>query len=894
LKKKLMIIDGNSLINRAFYALPPLTNREGIHTNGVYGFLNMLNKILDDYKPNYISVAFDMKAPTFRHEKFEEYKAHRKKMPNELAEQIPILKEVLDAYKIHRTELKGFEADDLIGTIAKHCASKDFEVIIVTGDKDALQLVSENIKVLITKRGISNLETYDPEKIKQEYGITPKQIIDFKGLVGDKSDNIPGISGIGEKTASKLLSQFNSIEDMIENASEISSKRIREKIIENAEIAALSKKLATIKIDVPIEMNLEELKFEEPDYDKLLELFKKYEFNSLIKKIVTESYEEDSNGNTQDGHDEIDTVIVEDLGQIKKVVKEIRNKGNLALKIFKEEENLRTDHIIGISLSINETSNYFINVKENEELLESLKEIFEDENIEKFGHGLKWDILALLRYDILLKGVSFDSFIAAYLLDSSKSDYDVADISTQYLGVNIKSSIELLGKGKNAKKFSDLSLEELVEYGKNWCHTIIKSKEKLELELEKLELTKLFKEIEMPLIEVLANMEYEGFKVDKEVLKELDNEFTFKIDEITKKIYELAGEKFNINSTKQLGVILFEKLGLPVIKKTKTGYSTSHDVLQKLYNQHPIISLIIDYRQLVKIKTTYVDGLFNLINPVTGKIHSSFNQTVTVTGRISSTEPNMQNIPIKLEMGRRIRKVFVPTDEEHQLLDADYSQIELRVLAHMSQDENLLKAFKEDLDIHSLTASQVFNVPIDKVTSLERSRAKAVNFGIVYGISDYGLSENLNITRKEAKKYIDEYFKKYKGVKKYMDNSIERGKKLGYVTTLFNRRRYIPELKSRNFNVRSFGERTAMNTPIQGSAADIIKIAMIKVFNEMRERNLKSKLILQVHDELIIDVCKDELEEVKKILKENMENAVKLDVPLKVDMNTGNNWYDTK
>lgn len=893
MKKRLVIIDGNSLINRAFYALPDLVTREGIHTNGVFGFVKMINKVQEDYRPDYLSVAFDLKAPTFRHIQYKEYKAQRKKMPNELAQQMPILKDILDAYKIHRTELDGFEADDLIGTIAKLCAEKGLEVIIVTGDRDALQLVSENIKVMITKKGISNLEVYDRAMVKEKYGVTPERIIDFKGLVGDKSDNIPGVPGIGEKTASKLLNEFSTVEELIMNVDNISSKSHREKIRDNAEIALLSKRLATIKIDIPLDIDIEELRLVEPDNEKLIELFKKYEFNSLIKTLIREG----ENGEEISGGaniKEVNIEVVENVDRLNEIINMIQTVKSFAMKIFKEDNNLKADKILGISLCLDSDNNYYINVKENEELLFSLKEVFENEEIKKSGHGLKKEVISLLRYDITLMGIEFDTFIASYLLEPSRSDYDVSDLAGQYLGIKISSQEELLGKGKHAKKFSDLSDSDLSKYGGDCCAVVVNVKKLLSEELDKLELSNLFKEVEMPLIEVLANLEYEGFKVDTDVLKRLDDEFTAKIEEITNQIYGLAGEEFNINSPKQLGVILFEKLGLPVIKKTKTGYSTSHDVLEKLLKRHPIVPLLIDYRQIVKLKSTYVDGLFNLINPITAKIHSSFNQTVTVTGRISSTEPNLQNIPIKLEMGRRIRKVFVASDEKHSLIDADYSQIELRVLAHMSGDKNLIGAFGEDEDIHTLTASQVFNIPIDKVTSLERGRAKAVNFGIVYGISDFGLATNLNIIRKEAKKYIDQYFKKYEGVKAYMDNEVKKGKEMGYVTTILNRRRYIPELKSNNFNLRSFGERTAMNTPIQGSAADIIKIAMIKVFNELRRRNLKSKLILQVHDELIIDAYDDEIDEVKELLRENMEKAVELRVPLKVDMNVGDNWYSTK
>lgn len=894
MNKRLVIIDGNSLINRAFYALPDLITKEGIHTNGVFGFIKMVNKIQEDYKPNYLSVAFDLKAPTFRHLEYKEYKGQRKKMPGELAQQMPIIKEILDAYKIHRTELEGFEADDLIGTIARFCEERDFEVIIVTGDRDALQLVSENVKVMITKKGISNLEVYDDDMVMEKYGVTPKQIIDFKGLVGDKSDNIPGVPGIGEKTATKLLDQYPTVEELIMNAENISSKRHQEKIRDNAEIALLSKRLATIKTDIPLDIDVEELKVIEPDSDKLIELFRKYEFNSLIKTLTVEDESEEADSKESQKIKDIDIKIIEKKEELAEVINLIKDKKSLAMKIFKEENNLKTDAIIGIAICLDTDNNYYIDVKANEELIFSIKEIFEDKEIKKTGHGLKKEIISLLRYDIILDGIEFDSFIAAYLLQPSRSDYDVSDLALEYLGVKISSEEELLGKGKNAKKFSDLSIDVLSRYGGNFCSIVVKVKDILAEELKKYELIDLFEQVEMPLIEVLANLEYQGFTVDQQVLKEIDDELTIKIQEITNEIFTLSGEEFNINSPKQLGVILFERLELPVIKKTKTGYSTSHDVLEKLYTRHPIIPLLIEYRQLVKLKSTYVDGLFNLINPVTGKIHSSFNQTVTVTGRISSTEPNLQNIPIKLDMGRRIRKVFVPSDDNHSLIDADYSQIELRVLAHMSHDENLINAFNEDEDIHTLTASQVFNVPLDEVTSLERSRAKAVNFGIVYGISDFGLSTNLNITRKEAKKYIDEYLKKYSGVKNYMDNEVKKGKEMGYVTTIFKRRRYIPELKSKNFNLRSFGERTAMNTPIQGSAADIIKIAMIKVYRELKERNLKSKLILQVHDELIIDAHQDEIDEVKKLLKDNMEEAICIDVPLKVDMNIGDNWYNTK
>ncbi len=887
-KDKIVIIDGNSLINRAYYALPLLSTKDGVYTNAVYGFVNMLNKIIEDYNPKYITVAFDRKAPTFRHKEFDAYKAGRKKMPPELAEQFPILKEVLEVYKIHTIEIDGFEADDLIGTLVKFAEKNNINPIVVTGDKDALQLASEKTRILITKKGISSLEIYDEKEIIKRYELVPDQIIDLKGLMGDKSDNIPGVPGVGEKTAIKLLKEFHSIENLLDNLEQIGSDKLRVKIEENAQQAILSKRLATIMVDVPVDIDLENLVFGKPDTQKMISMFKKLEFHSLIGKINKEVGE-----SSKDDFDKESVHIIKSPEELDACINEIQEFGSFSIKVLSGSINLTDEQILGIALSFNQ-KNYFIEIDKNNDIIIQLKKLLENPEILKCGHNIKKDILALKYNGVDLKGVSFDSSIALYLLEPTRTAYDIWEISTEYLGKVMESEESIFGKGKNKKTLFDMEKEELIKYAVNWCNTVEGLKNIFIDKLNELKLDKLFYDVEIPLIYVLADMEYEGFAIDKDILTSIGDKLEKKINELTLSIYKDSGEEFNINSPKQLGEILFEKLELPPIKKTKTGYSTNIEVLEKLQDKHEIIVKIIEYRQLVKLKSTYIDGLTNVINSKTKKIHSSFNQTVTATGRISSTEPNLQNIPIRLDIGREIRKVFIPSSKDYYLLDADYSQIELRVLAHISKDENLIEAFQTNQDIHTATAAKVFNVALDEVTSQQRSSAKEVNFGIVYGISDYGLSENLHISRKEAKNYIDEYFKLYQGVKKYMVEIVAEGKKKGYVTTLLNRIRYIPELKSKNFNMRSFGERTAMNTPIQGSAADIIKIAMVKVYNELKSRKLKSKLILQVHDELLIEVHKDEVELVEKLLKTNMENAVELDVPLKVDMKLGNSWYETK
>lgn len=881
MNKILVIIDGNSIINRAFYALPEMSNKEGLKTNAIYGFTNMLLKIIDTYNPTHISVAFDRKAPTFRHIEFKEYKAGRKKMPDELREQFEPLKDLLDKFNIHRLEIDGYEADDIIGTVSKIAEDNGFKVYIVTGDKDAIQLASNKTTTLITKKGVGEVEEYDYDSVIEKYEMTPTQFIDLKGLMGDKSDNIPGVPGIGEKTGIKLIKEFSSIEGIFDNIDSIKGST-KKKLEENKELAIMSKKLATIIRDVPVEFNLEELEYGNYNTKDILDVFKYLGFTSLIPRI----------GNLDESEEIVNEANVEisKLEDIDEFINKVKENNELIIKTVTREGNILDKRIKYIFLSVDGKKIYYV----EEDSIYKLEYIFTSNEIKKLGYNLKDDYISLKPYGIKLENIYFDITIAEYLIDSmSSTSYECSAIAMKYLTKKVKTKEELLGKGVKAKKYQDLSFEELSSHISQIIDTVKSVMPIMEENLKESNMDGLLYHVEMPLVEVLADMEYEGVKVDKEKLNELGSQFKEIIKKLESEIYEISGEEFNINSPKQLGVILFEKLGLPVIKKTKTGYSTNAEVLDKLKDQSPIIDKIIEYRQIVKLNSTYVEGLLSIINPIDGRIHSSFNQTITTTGRISSTEPNLQNIPVKLEMGRNIRKVFI-SDKGCKLVDADYSQVELRVLAHMSQDETMIDAFKHNEDIHTKTASQVFNVSMDEVTSKQRSDAKAVNFGIVYGKSDFGLSEDLNIPVKQAKEYIENYFNKYNKIKEFMDNIIEDASSNGYVTTILNRRRYIPEIKSSNFMLRNAGKRAAMNAPIQGSAADIIKIAMINVYKKLEENNLKSKLILQVHDELIVEAVDSEIDIVKKIVKDEMENAVCLDVNLDVDLNIGDSWYDTK
>ena len=882
MEKRLIIIDGNSIINRAFYALPDMSNSEGLKTNAIFGFVRMMFKIIEDYQPTHMSVAFDKKAPTFRHKQYADYKAGRKKMPDELAQQLQPLKDLLDKFNINRLELEGYEADDLIGTVARLGEENDFKVYIVTGDKDAIQLASHKTTILITKKGVGEVEEYNYDSVLERYEMTPTQFIDLKGLMGDKSDNIPGVPGVGEKTGIKLLKQYSTIENLIEHTDELKGS-IKKKIEENKDLALMSKELATIITNVPIEVKLEDLEYGDYNKDDVVEKFKEFGFTSLITKLL------DIEGGETTIKEEIDLKI-EHLDNVEDFIKKAEENKKVIIDVIGKEGNILDKRVLYVFLSLDGNEIYYV----NEDELPQIKTLLSNPEIKKHGYDLKEDYILLKPYEIELNSMDFDITIAEYLIDSkSSTSYECSAIAMKYLTRKIKSKEDLLGKGAKAKKFDEIEFDELSAYIGDILNTVNGVYPKMEENLKETEMDGLFYHVEMPLVEVLGSMEYIGMKVDKDQLNELKEKFTTIINELENEIFELAGEPFNINSPKQLGVVLFEKLGLPVIKKTKTGYSTNAEVLEKLRDKHEIIDKITEYRQIVKLNSTYVEGLLKIINPKTGRIHSSFNQTITTTGRISSTEPNMQNIPVKTEMGRDIRKVFV-ADDNCKLVDADYSQVELRVLAHMSGDENMIDAFKHGEDIHSKTASQIFDVDIKDVTSKQRIEAKAINFGIIYGKTDFGLSQDLNIPVATAKAYIDSYFNKYPKIKEFMDEAVESATETGYATTILNRRRYIPEIKASNFIVRNQGKRFAMNAPIQGSAADIIKVAMVNVYNRLKENNMKSRLILQVHDELIVEAVDEELEMAEKIVREEMENAQSMDVKLDVDLNTGDSWYETK
>lgn len=884
MKEKFVLIDGSSLIFRAFYAVRNLMTKEGIFTNGVYGFLSMYYKIVEDYNPDYICVAFDRSGPTFRHEDYEAYKGTRDKVPTEINSQFGILKDILESLNVKYLDLQNYEADDICGTLAMAASKEGKEVYLVTGDRDYLQLVGDDRTVILTKKGITNVEVYTPEKIKEDYGITPRELIEVKGLMGDSSDNIPGVPGVGEKTALKYVKKYGTIENLYENIDDIKGKA-KEKLIENKDIAFMSRSLGEIYLEAPVDTNLENYKVEEPDYDTLREKYERLEFKLFLEKLPNSQVEVEEDFKFE---------FIDEKSRMQEIAKSIVESKKIVFHFFYDGDKYigKKPLFIGF-MGAKSKRVYIVDLEENfDDFIDVFKDIFEDKDIEKLSYDIKSDIYYLYEKGIEISLPYEDMTIAEYIIDPSKSKYDIHKSAKEYLGRDVLDLEDLVGKGKKMKSLKDLDENELGEYIGMYISLTDDLRNTLIQIIEDRDMLDLYFKVELPLIEVLASMEFEGFKVDKEYLVQLGEKFQAELDELEKGIYDFAGVKFNINSPKQLGEVLFEKLNLPVIKKTKTGYSTSVEVLDKLKGSHEIIDYILRYRSLKKLTTTYIDGLIKLIGE-DGKIHSTFNQNITATGRISSTDPNLQNIPIRTEEGRLIRRAFV-AEENHYLLDGDYSQIELRVLAYLADDEVMIEAFKNDADIHTKTASEVFHVEMDEVTPLQRSNAKAVNFGIVYGISDYGLSKDLEISRAEAREYIDKYKATYPGIKKYMDDIVEDGKENGYVETIMHRRRYIPELSSKNFNIRGFGERVALNTPIQGSAADIIKIAMVRVFEKLRKGNYKSKLLLQVHDELIIEAPEEEKDEVVKLLKDTMEDAVKLNLPLKVDINIGENWYDAK
>ena len=879
---KLLLIDGNSIINRAFYGImgsKMLMTEDGTYTNAVYGFLSILFKELDDIKPEYLVVAFDLKAPTHRHKMYDKYKANRHGMPEELAMQMPILKETLKAMNVCIIEKEGYEADDILGTLAKWGQKEELEVTVLTGDRDSFQLIDKNIKVRIprTKMGKTETEDYTVEKIEEEYGLEPLDLIEVKGLMGDTSDNIPGVPGVGEKTALNLIKQYKSIDEVYNHIDEQKGK-LKEKLSENKDLAYLSRTLGTIDINAPIEKDLGAFQVEEWNKPEVLEIFKKLKFNRFIDRFALQenigaTSFSDSQINTEIEHEKI--VDKTKLAELKQEIQE-----NKVIYYYLTEEKF---------IIYSPKTNKCFSI----ENIQDFKDIFEDKNILKCSYKQKEEFIILWNKGIEAKNLMFDIAIAGYILNSNINKYTIEYLANEYINFDIAEYLSNTEKTE-AEQITLFDNAEEPKEDKTYiyAYTIYKLYNVLTQKMEEAGSIDLFNKIEMPLTEVLASMQYEGIYIDKQELLDFGKELQEKIDILTQEIYELTGEEFNINSTKQLGEILFEKLKLTAKKKTKTGYSTDVDVLEKIKYEHPVIEKILEYRQLQKLNSTYVEGLIPYIDE-TGRIHSKFHQTVTTTGRISSTDPNLQNIPTRMELGRKLRKVFKP-EQGYIFVDADYSQIELRVLAHISEDKNMIEAFCNNEDIHAQAASKVFNIPLEEVTKEERTKAKAVNFGIVYGISEFGLGEQLGVSRKKAKEYIEQYLDKYSGIKEFMINIVEETKEKGYVETLYHRRRYVPELKSNNYMVRQFGGRVAMNTPIQGTAADIMKIAMINVYNKLKENNLKSKLIVQVHDEILVETLESEKEQVKQIVKEEMENVIKLKVPLLAEVEEGYNWYEAK
>lgn len=871
MSSKIVLIDGHSILNRAFYGLPDLTNAEGLHTNAIYGFLTIMFKLLEEEKPEYLTVAFDVHAPTFRHKMYAEYKGTRKPMADELRQQVPMIKEVLHAMGVKTIECAGLEADDLIGTLSNRCENEGMEVTVISGDRDLLQLATEHVKIRIpkTKQGKTEIEDYYAKDVEERYQVTPKEFIDLKALMGDTADNIPGVPSIGEKTATKIITQYHSIEEAHEHVDELKPPRASKALSEHWDLAVLSKELATINVKADFPYELSEAKLGNLYTEEAYIFFQKLEFKNLLSRFDVSA----PANKVEDGFK-----IITSKSEAEKVFVQAEEASTIGAVIFKDLENvlpLFADQagLGGIGLCFSKEESYCIKVEKDitgEWLLKKLVDLAEKAETYAMFHLKE----SMEQVTIRNQANCFDVSVAAYLLNPLKNNYTWEDVAREHLGLMIDEKIDQDMKA---------CYESYVNYA---------SVEVLRQKLRDTKMDTLFRDIEMPLVFTLFDMEQNGIRVEADALKQYGDQLAGKIAELEKEIYEEAGETFNINSPKQLGVVLFENMKLPGGRKTKTGYSTAADVLEKLAPEHPVVAKILEYRQYTKLKSTYADGLANYIQD-DGRIHGKFNQTITATGRISSTEPNLQNIPVRMELGRLIRKVFIP-EEGYRFVDADYSQIELRVLAHCSGDEHLIQAYKEQSDIHRITASQVFHIPFDEVTPQQRRNAKAVNFGIVYGISSFGLSQDLSITRKEAAKYIDDYFATYPGIKTFLDHAVTHAKEEGYVVTLFGRRRPVPELSSSNFMQRSFGERVAMNSPIQGAAADIIKIAMIRVNQRLKDQKMKSRLVLQVHDELLIEAYEPELDEVQNILKEEMEHAAELKVPLEIDMHTGDNWYEAK
>ena len=908
---RLLVVDGNSIMNRAFYGImgsKMLMTKDGTYTNAVYGFLAIIFKVIDDLHPDYMAVAFDLKAPTARHKMYEGYKANRHGMPDELAAQMPIIKDVLRAMNITIIEKEGYEADDVLGTLAKAGEADGVNVTILSGDRDTFQLATDMVTIRIprTKAGKTEEDDFDRSKVIETYGVEPKQLIEVKGLMGDTSDNIPGVPGVGEKTALNLIKEYKTIDNLYKSLDEGTATsvkgKMKEKITENKELAELSRFLGTINVEVPIDETIEDLKIKDWNNEEVLSIFKELNFNRFIDRFNLSGFQEKKENENLFELKEIDVNDVKET--VKKQGKLIYFFGK---EVDKNSKNIVKKTVKSINIANLESNEvYYIKISDLSEFLSNFKEIFENEKIEKISYSMNEDYVLLMENGVHLSNIVYDAEIAGYDLNPTGKP-TLENLASEYLEINIDEYIasnsdkkEENNNSEQINLFDSMSGSTTTEQVDNdkfknalLAYVIGKLQEPTLKKLQEYNSLELFNKIEMPLVEVLAQMQVNGMYVDKDELIETGNKLKQDLEVLTKEIHELAGEDFNINSTQQLGKILFEKLNLPVVKKTKTGYSTDVDILEKLKKHHPIIEKILEYRSLMKLNSTYVEGLLPFINEKDNRIHSFFHQTITATGRISSTEPNLQNIPTRIELGKQLRKVFKPKDG-YVYIDADYSQVELRVLAHISKDENMMHAFLNDEDVHKQAASKVLGIPIEEVTKEQRSSAKAVNFGIVYGISDFGLSEQLGISRKEAKNYIEQYLEKYSGIKQFMDDIVDEAKQKGYVETLFHRRRYIPELSSNNYMVRQFGARAAMNTPIQGTAADIMKIAMINVFNTIKQEKLDADIVLQVHDELIIECKIEQKDVVTKLLKENMENAIEMLVPLKVETSEAFNWYEAK
>ncbi len=884
--KKLFLIDGNSFCYRAFFAIRNLSNSKGQPTNAVYGFITMLNRIIEEEKPDYLAVAFDLKGPTFRHNMYDKYKINRKPMPDELVTQLEPIKEILRAYNIKIFEKEGFEADDVLATLAKRLYSDRLDIYIVTGDKDTLQLVNDNIKVYNThKEGL----IYDRETVRKNFGVTPDKIVDLMALMGDTSDNIPGISGIGPKTAIALLNEFESLDNLFLNLDKIKNERLRDNLKKNKDNAILSRELAASKIDVPIEAALNDMQLGKPNREVLFNLFKELEFRNFLRDFAPESASEK----------DLDYRLIDKKADFDNFVKELKERKTFSFDFETTSAYPMQAEVVGVSFSFKEKEAYYVAILNRGKYLFEpsyvfglLKNIFEEPSYKKIGQNIKYEKIILKNMGIGLKGIYFDTMVASYLINPSKPNHNLDDIALEYLNTKITPIEDLMDKSKRQFSMSDADLEKVYKYGCQDADITFRLYRILKDRLNHFGLDELFFKIELPLIDVLAQMEINGVRLDTALLRKLSRELEEALNRLTGEIYEMAKTTFNINSPKQLAEVLFERLKLPVVKKTKTGFSTDVEVLEELAKTHPIAKSLLDYRELSKLKTTYADALPGLINPKTGRVHTSFNQTVAQTGRLSSSNPNLQNIPIKTQTGRKIRKAFIPESPSNLLISADYSQIELRILAHLSNDSALIEAFKNDLDIHAHTASLIFNVEEGLVSPKMRDIAKTVNFGIVYGMSPYGLSRDLGIDAQKAKEFIDSYFNRYPGVKAYIEEQIDFARKHGFVKTIFNRRRYIPDISSTNIQVRQFAERTAINTPIQGSAADLIKLAMIRICEILMAKKLNCKLILQVHDELVFDCSKGDIKKSELTIKDIMENVIKLKIPIKVSIKTADNWLD--